>query len=266
MITEEAFYKVQSILDGRNRSINAPILKRNKDNPEFPLRRIVKCAVCGTSITGGWSKGKLGRYGYYFCRNRCKIPRSSVAVGTIETATIKLLEDLAPSDNTISLFNALMRDTYRQRVASLKRRREQADAELQKLYEFRQVLLEKNMSGVYSDEIFKEQNRMVEEKIKDIQVAKNDELITKYNIEAMTKFVKNKLQHPVKTYTQDSKNPELEPDIEQKRVLLCSIFPSGLVWSANGYSNTVISTYYKAIRDFSFASNSFGRAARSRLI
>ena len=166
MVTEEVFYKVQAILDGRNTNIKTPIVKRSKDNPDFPLRRIVKCGICGTSLTGGWSKGKLGvRYAYYFCRNGCKLPKSAISVDVLEKATLELLESLAPSDNTINMFNALLRQTYRQRLSGLQMRREQADAELKKLYEFRQTLLEKNMGGVYSDDIFKEQNKIVEEKI-----------------------------------------------------------------------------------------------------
>jgi site-specific DNA recombinase len=38
MITEEKFYKVQAILDGRNPNKIA-LSKRNSENPEFPLRR-----------------------------------------------------------------------------------------------------------------------------------------------------------------------------------------------------------------------------------
>ena len=120
------------------------------------------------------------------------------------------------------------------------------------------MLLQKNISGVYSDEIFKEQNKIVEDKIRDIQVAKSDEMIARYNLEGITKFIKDKLQYPAKTYS--------ESDLQQKRVLLCSIFPSGLVWSYEGYSNTLISPFYKAITDFNFCSNSIGRAARSRRI
>src|SRR4051812_34143191 len=64
MITEELFYRVQAILDGRNRQV--PVLgRRNLDNDDFPLRRIVKCSACGSSFTGAWSKGQMRRYGYY---------------------------------------------------------------------------------------------------------------------------------------------------------------------------------------------------------
>lgn len=119
------------------------------------------------------------------------------------------------------------------------KRREQADNELKKLYETRQALIEKNLTGTYSDDIFKEQNKLIEQKIATIQMTKNDGLITKYNIEDVTEFIREKFKKLAKTY--------LNSDLQQKRMLLCSIFPSGLVWNYPGYLNTVINPCYKAI-------------------
>src|SRR3989344_3199265 len=53
MITEEQFYKVQAILDGRNPNKIA-LAKRTFENPDLPLRRVVKCAKCGWGLTGAF--------------------------------------------------------------------------------------------------------------------------------------------------------------------------------------------------------------------
>jgi site-specific DNA recombinase len=50
MVTEETFYRVQAALDGRNTSIALPIAKRKVDNPDFPLRRMVKCGKCKSPL------------------------------------------------------------------------------------------------------------------------------------------------------------------------------------------------------------------------
>ena len=253
MVTEELFYRVQAVLDGRNTNLAPTPIKRNRDNPNFPLRRIVKCAKCGTSFTGGSSKGKRQYYGYYFCRNRCS--GSNTAAPVLEQATLDELEKYILTESAIDLFSAFARRRYYERVATLQKRREQADAELKKLYEFRQALIEKNIAGVYSDEIFREQNQAVEEKIKTVQLTKNDEMIQRYNLEAITKFLKAKLENLPQTY--------LESSLEQKRVLLCSIFPSGLQWSENRYSNTQISPFLSAMLDLNKESVSFGSPAGS---
>ena len=59
MITEELFYKVQAIIDGRNTNKIA-LARRTFENEDFPLRRIIKCAKCGMGLTGAWSTGKCG--------------------------------------------------------------------------------------------------------------------------------------------------------------------------------------------------------------
>ena len=78
--------------------------------------------------------------------------------------------------------------------------------------------------------MFKEQNKLVEARIKDIQSTKNDELLEKYNLESISKFVKDKFENLVETFEKS--------DLNEIRTLTCSIFPSGVVWAPNGYSNT----------------------------
>lgn len=82
---------------------------------------------------------------------------------------------------------------------------------------------------------------MLEEKIKVIQYAKNDELLEKYNLELITKFIEKKLSNVAETFA--------ESKLKQVRVLLCSIFPGGMPYGQNGFVNTPISPFYQAILD-----------------
>ena len=238
MITEELFYKVQGIIDGRNRNVSGGLARRNPDNPEFPLRRLVKCSRCGCSFTAAWSKGKKKRYAYYFCRNRCG-DGVSIPIETVHDATAKKLKGVSLLPETVKLFNAYLRRTFYERSSSLNKKRELAEDELKKLYALRQSLIQKNLEGIYSDEVFKEQNKLLEEKIRVIQIAKSDSIIEKYNLQDITKFVEDKLVDLASTFNSG--------DLEQKRVLLCSIFPSGMQWSYPGYSNTKISPFFLGI-------------------
>lgn len=249
MITEELYYQVQAILDGRNVNISKPLAKKNRDNPDFPLRRIVKCS-CGQSLTAGWSKGKKQRYAYYFCQKWCK-ESHSIPADEIERETAKLLNNIAPTQKALELITIYLRKTYYKRISTLQKRREQAEDELKKAYETRQALIDKNLAGIYSDDVFREQNRILEEKIARIQMTKNDELITKYNIEDVTLFIQEKFKDLTKTYA--------DADLGQKRMILCSIFPSGLVWSYPGYLNTRISPCYSFIQNIKPEAVTLGR-------
>jgi site-specific DNA recombinase len=68
IVSEELFYKVQDILDGRKR--NVPMKNTAKD--ELPLRGFLVCKRCGQKLTGSASKGRAGdRYFYYHCKKGC---------------------------------------------------------------------------------------------------------------------------------------------------------------------------------------------------
>lgn len=240
MVSEALFYRVQAIIDGRNTNINVPISKRNRDNPEFPLRRIVKCGHCGNPMTAGWSKGKNARYAYYHCQ-KCR-KAQSIPADKINNEAIGFLSHISPTKYALTAFTGLLRRTYQQRVIQLQKRKDMADIELKRLKTVRQALIEKNLNGTYSDEIFREQNKLIEEQIASVQITKDDALLAKYNLQDIINFMVAKFSNLGRTYQMSN--------LQQIRVLMCSIFPDGLQWSYPGYLNTNISPIYQSIRVF----------------
>ncbi len=188
------------------------LAKRTRNNPDFPLRRIVRCGRCGQSFTGAWSKGKRLTYGYYFCIKRCGA-KSNVPFTEIEPETETLLKSITLKPETAKMINAFLRRTYHMRIGALRQKRDQADIELKKIYETRQTLIEKNLSGIYSDDIFKEQNKILEEKITAIQAAKDETVIEKYNLEAITKFIETKFTNLAETYKNAPPRTEARLDV-----------------------------------------------------
>ncbi len=243
MVSEEQFYKVQSILDGRN--VNKLALSFHvRDREEFPLRRIARCGKCGAAFTGGYSKGRNARYAYYRCRRKCT--GQSVRVEKLEEAVVQLLSTISPTEKGKELFITFLQKTFHNRQARLEKIRREVDIELDKLYLTRRQLVEKNLAGTYSDEIFKEQNAVIEEKIANAQLTKHDDLSQKYEINKVTDFVKTKLADLGKLY--------LESSLSQKKVLLGSVFPVGITWSYFDWSNRSISPIYQSILSISSGS------------
>ena len=253
MVTEALFYRIQAIIDGRNTNINVPNVRHNRDNPEFPLRRIVKCGLCDNPMTAGWSKGKNARYAYYRCQRCNKAP--SIPADKINNSAISFLSTISPTDEALKAFVGLLRHTYYQRIARLQKRKDEADGELKRLKTLRQSLIEKNLNGIYSDEIFREQNKLIEEQIANVQVTKDDTLLAKFNLQDIVKFMLDKFANLGRTYQMSNLN--------QIRMLLCSICPSGLKWDNLSYSNTEISPIYKSIRMFEAEVCSFGAGKRT---
>lgn len=240
MITEEQFYKVQAILNGRNTN---PITftKRVHSRPDFPLRRIVRCGKCGMGLTGGWSKGKCKKYAYYRCVTRgCKTP--SIKVEDLEDSLIELLKKVTPKKECLDSFVAFLYKIYQQRASRLNIIKNESDGEITRLKILRKQLVEKNLSGIYSDEIFKEQNSIIEEKMISSQIAKSEATFDRYNIDEVISFLKVKMADLGETYKKSN--------VSQIKVLLCSIFTSELSWNYEGTLNTSISPIFQAIQTF----------------
>jgi len=106
------------------------------------------------------------------------------------------------------------------------------------------------LTGIYGDDVFKEQNKRIEEKITLIKLAQSDSVLDKYNLESITDCIKSKYEDLAKTYQESS--------LEQKRVLLCSIFPTGVPWAYPGYSNTKIHDLYSCCLPLNEKDATFG--------
>ena len=239
MITEEQFYRVQALLDGRNPN-KVALAKRNHENTDFPLRRIIRCSKCGMGLTAGWSKGRHARYGYYRCGKPCN--SISIKVNDLEGSLVTVLKEVTPKIECLNLFLNFLYKIYHERFSRLQKIKNRAEDEIIRLKDLRQQLVKKNLDGVYSDEIFREQNANIENQILQAQILKEDATIEKYNIDAITTFMKTMLADLGEAYKRSNLN--------QAKVLLGSMFPSGLAWSYNGTLNHQISPLYQYIRTF----------------
>lgn len=252
MISTKQYYRVQAILAGRNTNIAVPLSKRNLDNKDFPLRRFVVCSKCGTVLTGAWSKHH--RYAYYFCRSRCGMP--SIPVGEADSSVITLLKRISPTKQCLNLFISVVRKLYMNRVSILQKRRLEADHDLAKLLAVRQALIEKNLMGVYSDDVFKEQNGMIEEKIIAVRSVKDDSLLDKYKLEELIPFIKSFFEDMGKSFN--------DAPLTIKHMILSSIFDQKVAWSYPGVSNCEISAVYQRIQRFEDSSASLSTPIRIR--
>jgi site-specific DNA recombinase len=154
MISEEQFYKVQAILDGRNLNIIAHA-KRNFENKDFPLRRIIKCERCDKGMTGAWSRGRHGgKFAYYRCSSKCT--SKSIKVADLEGSLISLLKQITPKEECLNLFIHFFYKAYYERLSRLNKIKNESDTEIARLKALRNTLVEKNLAGIYSVEVILE--------------------------------------------------------------------------------------------------------------
>ena len=125
LITEEVFWRVQEILDGKRKKspkLGKPI------NPDLYLRKFLKCPICGHSITGAPSRGNGGVYTYYHCSKEPKHIR--VRADEVNRTFAGYLSCLKPNETVLKLYLEVMEDI--QGAGKRERAAEIAKIELEK--------------------------------------------------------------------------------------------------------------------------------------
>jgi len=134
LISEQTFAKVQALVSGRRNALTPHV----RNHPDFALRGFVKCAKCGTPLTGSWSTGRSKKYAYYRCQKGCK--GTNVRKGKLEKLFVQYLEGMKPRQEYLSLFRAVVLDVWEEKktfaadqVRDLGRRMEQLEAKRNRL-------------------------------------------------------------------------------------------------------------------------------------
>lgn len=238
MITEEMFYKIQAIL-GRNNRIPSHI-RRNVVNPFFPLKGILKCSKCAKNLIAGNVRGKTKKYPKYWCRNGCIRSINNYDLDDLIKAK---LVSIQPSQELVDLYSFMLMAKYNEIKTKLMNRKNEAEGLIKKQKELLKILTRGNMTGKYSDEIYEEEKQTIEDKILTYQISANDDLCNNYDIERTVNFIKALFINLVKAYEVS--------EYGQKRILLNSIYPSGLVFDGTELLNTEISPAFRSIQSVS---------------
>jgi site-specific DNA recombinase len=106
IITEELFYRVQDVLNGKRRRHTVT----NTQKDELPLRGLLECKQCGGKLTGSASKGVGGRYFYYHCQKGCKERFSAIKANEI---FVEELKAITPSKNVLNLFEKIVTQQHK---------------------------------------------------------------------------------------------------------------------------------------------------------
>lgn len=144
---------------------------------DFPLRGLVTCACCERPMIAAWSKGRNGKYPYYFCQTKgCTHGGKSVRKEKIEGEFEALLDHLRPREEVMAMLRAMLRDADAQNQQGQKEQRAALKTELQdaerKKAQFMDRLLSTNepaLISVYEEQIRDQHNRKIglEEKLAD---------------------------------------------------------------------------------------------------
>ena len=154
LVSEEIFYRVQEILDGKSKK--TPKLGK-AINPDLFLRKFLICPTCGHAMTGATSSGNGGKYAYYNCCHDAKHIRKRAE--EVNEGFARYLSGLKPNETVLALYLEILKDLRskgdKERRGEVRRLKD----EVKKI----EGLIEKADDKFLNDEITQERyNRMME--------------------------------------------------------------------------------------------------------
>jgi site-specific DNA recombinase len=221
LISEELFYSVQDVLDGRSRPKPSKVTKKE----ELPLRGFLVCRKCGNNLTGSASTGKMGvKYFYYHCQKGCD---ERFKAREANDLFVKGLETLIVKSKAIDLYYLAVKKAFSinesnkiEQIASIKR---QIDVLQQRIEKARNLMLDDKIDAID----FKEAKANLQP-----QIEKLSRKITEYTA----------IEEGYKTFVEDGfgvlKNlPDTyaRGDLSTKQQIISSIFPEKLIFENNQY-------------------------------
>ena len=170
MITVDEMHAIQIIRKGGKRVL----VSRNRYNPEFPLRRLILCSVCGHPLTGSASKGRNGHYPAYHCFSKgCPMQYKSIKKEDVEPAYMTLVEKVTPDSRFLAYFEkACLAHWSEQKNKTEANIKKYKDA-LEDLNARRANVFSMREQGDYTQVEFRERMNEIETNIAEIKVAMN---------------------------------------------------------------------------------------------
>ncbi len=238
LIEEAVFSQVRRILAGKSPTA----VPHQRDHPDFPLRRFVRCKCCGGPLTASWSKGRGGRYGYYRCwDSNCH--SVNVRKEQLESIFVDLLRNVCVSPESVALFQEVVRD----RLACRNAENDKLQADLQKRLDGLQRKTQRLVEAFVYEKVidqstYQEQLDLLKREMADVELARPDVASTStLNIDKILAFAEECLVKMDQMWEKGT--PRVRWQFQKL------VFPAGLDFDGNSLGtpeiNNVIGTLGK---------------------
>jgi site-specific DNA recombinase len=236
LVTQHTFDTVQDVLRGRK--VVAKAYDRN--NKDFPLRRFVRCGLCGTPMTGGAPKGKLKRYPYYWCRKGCSF--GNIRRDDLEEKFIRLLQWLRPSTDLVAEFKNSVRSEWKRRQGDAEAAYAAIQTRLAKARERKDKLINLRLDGDIDQSTYREQDDRLTKEIDAAGVELRQAESQFLDLEGVLGFAEKIVTAPTRMW--------LESSIDQRQRLQQVLFPQGLTFDGKAFGTPANSSFFDLLRGY----------------
>jgi DNA invertase Pin-like site-specific DNA recombinase len=237
MITDEEMETIRLIRSGR--TIN---VVRNRNNPQFPLRRLLKCPSCGRCLTGSSPKGRKAYHAYYHCFNKeCTLKNKMVRKEDVEKAFLVLLRHVTPTERFLKYFNHVVLTRWNSKIDELRADAKKHEDAIQEFAIRRKNVFEMREIGIYTQEQFTERLAEVENHIAVEKVMLSETRIDQYDIEAGAEYCKQAIRDVVRQWL------DLTPTLRTRFQKV--VFPEGIAYDRkDGFGTVKLGRIYELYR------------------
>lgn len=223
---------------------NHAVNKRLYNNPDFPLRRFILCGYCNKPFTACWTKGGSGgKYPYYYCINKnCEKYGKMIPKNTIHDEFCDYLKTVKPKEKFVKLFERAVLKRYKDRKYEIQGEYVRKLEDINKLGDERTWVLEKGKKGVLSDELLKSQLDEIENKLALAKLELSDAHCEEVELDELLAYG----SAFIRTCDLAWYDGIFDAKMKYQRM----IFPSGVKYHFNGFSNSELGLPFELISSF----------------
>jgi len=234
LITEQTFAQVQALVSGRRNSLTPHVRK----HPDFPLRGFVKCAKCGTPLTGSWSSGRSKKYAYYRCQNHCE--GVSVRKGKLESLFVQYLERMKLRQEYVDLFRAVVLDVWEEKKASAKDQVKGLGRRIEELETKRNRLEDAFLfKRAIDEETYRRQYDRIKQDIVLAEMERHDTKLDVLDVQGLLDYAEHILLAPGRQW--------LNCSLDQRQRLQKVLFPDGIAFAAGEFGTAETCLLFKLL-------------------
>ena len=185
MISEEEYHKIIMVRTGKYKNV----IRRERNNPEFPLKRTIICGYCGKLLTGSHSRGGGGKYAYYHCYNKdCSYYGKAISKKIIESEFMDYLKTIKPTEAFFDTFKATIIDLWREKGERYDNQASKYEKQLDELVNKKKRIFEMREDNSYTKEEFLKRKEEIENELATTKISLSEARIEQFDIEATIEY------------------------------------------------------------------------------
>ena len=238
IVTRKLFDQCQ---EGKKK--RAHLSPRTEKNPHFSLRKLATCDLCKEPLTASRCTGRHGKkYSYYHhhkqeCEKAKFIPREN-----FEQSFVEYLNSITPDEKYEKVFKEIVIDIWKTNYKKLDEDNTRTRKDLEKLEQERQRVFDLHRSGVYSDEDFLSQKKMVNYKIDQKNRLLNDKRNEEFNMEEALSYCFDFVRNTAKKW--------IDFGYTERVRFQKMIFEENIEFDGEKFGTAKLSTIYKGNVEF----------------